>query len=253
MGAILPLVRRWVVDWLCGHDPSVLPDLLDEDYQLTIGSLAIRGRAAYEEAVMGQLRQFPGLGLTVHEVMATENQAAVRFTEHGASTAHGGRVAAWGGIVLFRSEGGRLSLSIAEEDYAARRRQLRSGVPDVVEPPHPAPWDTPVEAPDPAAEWVVSEWLRAGLRPHAPEVLVDDQAHGQSPEPVLLTGSPRIDELFSAGSRVAFHLTQAEAGPGEGDGSPLRLAGIVTVRDGTVAGGRLVRDRLGAQRRPART
>lgn len=246
MGEILTLVRRWAVDWLNGHDSSVLAGLVTDDYELRIGGLELEGRSTYRDAVLGQLRQFPGLVLTVHDVIGSGDRAAVRFTEHGASTAHDGRIAAWGGIALFRATDGRLAATFAEEDYASRRRQLRDGIPDLVEAPHPAPWDIQEAPRSPEVEAVVADWIAAGM-PAIDGVLLDDQLQGQQVAPLTLGGSPLVDELFSAGSRVAFHVTPV--GGGETTGA---VAGIVDVEDGKVASGRLVRDRLGAERRPVR-
>lgn len=247
MSAILPLVRRWAVDWLSSHDPSVLGALVTDDYELRIGGLQLEGRSTYRDAVLGQLRQFPGLVLTVHDVIGTGDRAAVRFTEHGASKVHDGRIAAWGGIALFRATDGRLAATFAEEDYTARRRQLRSGTPDAVEAPHPAPWDIQEAPRSPEAEAVVADWIAAGM-PAVEGVLLDDQVHGQQVAPLTLGGPPLVDELFSAGSRVAFHVTPVDGGETTG----AAVAGIVDVEDGKVTSGRLVRDRLGAERRPAR-
>lgn len=248
MDEMRALVRRWAVDWLGSHDPSVLSDLVTEDYELRIGGVALRGRQTYERAVVGQLAQFPGLVLTVHDLLVSGDRAAIRFTEHGASAAHEGRSAAWGGIALFRAEHGRLSATVAEEDYAARRRQLRHGIPDVVEPPHIAPWDIDPQAPDAHAEAIVRTWITAGM-PDSEGLLVDDQALGQPVDPVVVGEDALVDELFSAGERVAFHVTPRTLGSITAPAAP--LAGIVTVRHGNVVTGRLVRDRLGAERRRA--
>jgi hypothetical protein len=64
-----------------------------------------------------------------------------------------------------------------------------------------------------------------------------------------------ISVLFSAGSRVAFHAVRRGPLTGEdprfvGDGEAmLHLAGVVQVAGGQVAGGRVIRDRLGLLRR----
>lgn len=250
MSRALSLVRRWAIDWLCSHDPSVLPSVVSDDYILQIGATTIRGRGAYERAVMGQLEQFPGLMLTVHEVMGNDERAAIRFTEHGASVVHEGRVAAWAGIALFRTEGEHLSVTFAEEDYAARRRQLRSGEPDPVEAPHPAPWDVTSAAPDLEAVEAVKKWLASGVDEMPEGVLVDDQASGHAPAPLAISAAPHFDDIFSAGNQVAFHITQPEVRC-EDSVTTLRIAGLVTVQNGTVVSGRLVRDRLGAVRRNA--
>jgi hypothetical protein len=249
---ILPLVRRWAVDWLSAHNPDVLPEILAEAYVLHIGSLDIRGVDAYADAVMGQLRQFPGLVLTVHDVLGTRDRAAIRFTEHGASTADDGRAAAWGGIALFRSEDNRLTATYAQEDYLSRRRQLRSGVADPVEAPHVAPWDVAAADPDPAAEAVVRAWLATDAPDLDGRLVVDDAGLGHQAPPPGRTGALRVDELFSAGSRVAVHATQQVEPEGGDHPVEMGLSAILEVADGAVVGGRAVRDRLGATRRPPR-
>jgi hypothetical protein len=116
----------------------------------------------------------------------------------------------------------------------------------LVEAPHPAPWDIQEAPRSPEAEAVVTGWIARGM-PVVDGVLLDDQVQGRQVAPVTLGGTPLVDELFSAGSRVAFHVTPD--GDGETTGA---VAGIVDVEDGKVTSGRLVRDRLGAERRPAR-
>lgn len=242
---ILPLVRRWAVDWLNGHDPSACETLMAPDYALRIGTFDLTTREAYVDATVGQLAQFPGLVLTVHEVLTNGTQAALRFSEHGASTRHDGRTAAWTGVVLFEGDGARLVRTWAEEDYAARRRQLASGVPDPVGPPAVAPWDTLPEPADPGAEEVVRAWLRSGLTP-MDGVLWDDAAHDDA-GPALRGEQGEVDVVMSAGTRVAFHgRVHGGATDGTGAGATIDVAGLVEVRDGRVSGGAVVSDRLAA-------
>jgi ketosteroid isomerase-like protein len=73
---------------------------------------------------------------------------------------------------------------------------------------------------------------------------------------VLQPDGAVIDDLFSAGDKVAFRITQsgrllADFAPAEQVGTPafLHMTGIVTVRDGRIVGGRVIRDRLGLYRR----
>ena len=269
VGTALALTRRWAVNWLAGQDSSQLVDLLGDDYELRIGSLTLHGRQSYADAVLGQFAQFPGLGLTVHDVLTDGERVAVRFTEHGASSAHGGRVSAWGGIALHRVVDGRISSTFAEEDYAARTRQLAAGVVDGVEPPHPSPWDVMPEGPDEHVEETVRQWLdgqwldgqsldgqlEAAGGPVAVGggVLIDDQIHGQPVDRIISPDALVVDELFSAGRRAAFHVTQTGRRVLDGTEVRLGIAGMVSVEQGAVVGGRLVRDRLGALRgsRPA--
>ena len=236
---MLTLVRRWAVDWLASHDSDVCTEIMREDYVLSIGAIDLYGREAYVDGTMGQIGLFPGLCLTVHDVMANEEFSAVRFTEHGAATHKNGRSAAWGGISLLHTDGTQLIRTWAEEDYISRSRQLADGVPDLVEPPMIAPWDQPVSAPDPAAEQVVRAWIDEGL-PASDSVLFNDQWLHPGDDSSI--SGLDIEVLFSAGSGVAFHgRHQTE------DGFAMGVAGLISVRsDGTLSG-RVVTDRLGAR------
>ena len=104
---------------------------------------------------MEQLGRFPGLVVSVHQLIHNGERVALRFTEHGAS-ARLERRAAWGGVALFESDGSRLTKCFAEEDYLSRRRQLDGGDPDPIDRPATAPWTTAIEPPDPAADLLFS-------------------------------------------------------------------------------------------------
>ena len=87
-------------------------------------------------------------------------------------------------------------------------------------------------------------------------VTVDD---GHPVHRLVAAARTEISVLFSAESRVAFHAVRHGPLTGEdprfaGDGEAmLHLAGVVRVAGGQVAGGRVIRDRLGLQRRLAGT
>jgi hypothetical protein len=97
----------------------------------------------------------------------------------------------------------------------------------------------------------VRDWITTGTPGGA--VRVDDgdtSVLQQEPSDV-------VDGLFSAGSVVAFRLTRDGRYAGGLDGvdpalvgarSTLHMAGIVHVADGRVAGGQIIRDRLGMAR-----
>jgi predicted ester cyclase len=249
------LVRRWAVDWLGGQHPEVCDEVLAPEYALLIGGYLLGPRAAYVPATVAQLRRYPGLVVTTHDLVVSGDRVAVVFTESGASARLAGRTAAWSGVALFRSDGQRLTHCWAEEDYYARRRQLDAGACDPVERPAAAPWDTVSQPADPDAEQVVRAWL-AGPDLRTGDVVCDDEATGRPPTSLLEVEACEVHELFSAGPRVAFAAVQSGryAGGLEGldahVGRPARLglAGLVEVRDGRVAGGRVVRDRLGTAR-----
>lgn len=232
------LVRRWAVDWLASHDPTVCETILAPDYRLTIGAVVLDGREAYVQATVRELGKFPGLVLTVHDVVVDGEHAAVRFTEHGAASHRGGRRAAWGGVALFRVRDGRIGECWAVEDYASRSHQLATGDCRTVEPPHVAPWDGPEEPRDAAAEDAVVRWL-AGPRPG--DVAVDTVARAALPRPVA------IDLILSAGRTVAFH------GRCDVEGFPLAVAGVVRVDAHGTPTGHVVTDRSGLEAHRSRS
>jgi hypothetical protein len=259
MGTISPaarLLRGFATDFLTAHNVAVVERIMDPGYCLSIGGFLLDGRDdAYLPATAAQLDQFPGLVVTVHDVVLSPDAVAMRFTEHGISLRAPGRAAAWGGVTLFRIQDGRLRHGWAEEDYFARKRQLKTGVVDPIRPPHPCPWDSPCEAPDDATEAAAREWLGdpARLLAGVEEVIVG----GPHVAELLVPTATSITTLFSAGRRAAFHLEWSGAYAGGFDdvdrglvGRPvvLRMAGLLTVRDGQVTDVQISADRLGLQR-----
>jgi SnoaL-like domain len=250
---IVSVVRRWAVDWLARADVSVCSEILAPDYTLTIGGYALEGLEHYAAATMTQLERFPGLGLTVHELICSDHGVALRFTEHGADERLDRRQAAWSGVALFRWDGRRLTRGFAEEDYYSRKRQLSTGVCDPIEPPAAAPWSTRAQEPSPAAEKVVRDWLARG---ELSAVDLDDSWMGHDAALALEDVEVEVDELFSAGPQVAFHgtlrgryLSGLDGLRGTGTKpATLAFAGLVVVDGDEVAGGRVIRDRLGLRR-----
>lgn len=248
-------VRRWSVDWLNGQHPEVCEQVLAPEYVLRIGGFLLGPRETYVPATLAQLSRYPGLCVTTHSLVTDGTHVAIGFSEHGASARLEGRAAAWTGVSVFRFDGERLDACWAEEDYAGRRRQLASGVPDPVLPPALAPWDTEPQPPDPAAEQVVRHWLGSADLRSAP-VVCDDEHLGHPAEQLLEVTGCEEHVLFSAGDQVAFHVAQTgryvggleDCDAALGTVAVLELAGVVTVTDGRVTGGRVVRDRLGTSR-----
>lgn len=256
MEPIVGLLRRFVVDCFNRHDLGVCRDLMEPTYRLRIGDHVIAGRdEQYVPAVRRQFEQFPGIGMTVHRVVACGDRVALQFSEHGASGGPGGPVACWAGIALYQSNGERLIACFAEEDYLARRRQLTTGVVDPIDPPAPAPWDSVAGSPDPHAEQVVRRWLAKG-RPTAGDGVASDDEHlGVGLPLVVDVAETEVTEIFSSGSAVAFRARQmASYVSGFPDCSasarpvPFCSAGIVSVVDGEVRSGKVVRDRMGLRK-----
>lgn len=252
------LLRGFAVDFLTCHDPSVVERIMTPDYRLHIGGVVFDGRdTEYLPATRAQLEQFPGLCVTVHDVILGVNACAMRFTEHGASVKDDGNLASWRGITLFRTDGERLQRGWAEEDYIARKRQLSSGIFDAVEAPHPAPWDLLPAAPDAAVEAVATAWITA-----APALADYPQAsRPKAAEPaasaLIEVSHTGIDMLFSAGSRVGFHATHHGVYAGgfedipaslRGSDVTLRVAGMLDIREGAIVAARVFGDKLGLYR-----
>lgn len=250
--AFIRLMKHYVVDYTNSHDPAQTEFVMEPDYVLRMGGHRLVGRdGAYAAATRKQMEQFPGLGLTVHEIWASDEALMMRFSEHGASLRHNGARASWGGIGLYRWNGERLTANHVEQDYFSRARQLADGEPLPVERPAIAPWDTPPAAPDANAVRVVDAWLKAGDLEARPGVIWDD---GSDATRIIDQAVITINEIFSCGGAVGFHASQhgrvtaGFAARHAGREATLHMAGIVHVAEGMVVAGRVIRNRLDLQR-----
>jgi hypothetical protein len=248
------LMRRYCNDYTNCHNFSVCDTIMVPDYTLHMGVHHLRGRdEAYKPATRRQFEQFPGLALVVNQIITNGERLAMRFTEHGASVRHGGAKSAWAGIGLYKWNGDQLLENYVEQDYYSRRQQLVSGVPNCIETPALAPWDTVAMPADAIPEEVVRAVIAAGTLIDHPAILFDDEPSGARRQRVLRPYSTRVNDLFSAGSEVAFHIEQtgttttdfAEIDKQE----VLHMAGIVRVHDGAIVEGRVIRDRIGLAKR----
>ncbi|MGB3411776.1 MAG: nuclear transport factor 2 family protein [Microthrixaceae bacterium] len=254
------LMRRYCIDYTCSHDLSVCDEIMVPGYTLHMGEHHLAGRdEAYKPAVLAQLRQFPFLGLVVHDIVTNGDRLALRFSEHGASVKHAGRMASWSGIGVYCWDGSRLTENYVEQDYLSRRNQLDSGDPLDLVPPALDPWVTTAQPEDAATEAVVRAWLELASF-DAADMRVDDSWRTGSPQPRFDDMTVRVDDIFTAGSRAAFHATLTGtyvgglAGLEEHIGRSVEhyVVGIVTVGDHGL-GGDIVTDRLGLVRRLARS
>jgi SnoaL-like domain len=264
MHPLVKLAHGFTVDFFNGHNVSACTRIMAPDYSLRLGDFLIDGRdAQYMPALQQQFEQFPGIVMTAHKVVCNGDRIALHVTEHGASGGVGGRVAAWTAIALYRWNGTQLSSCLAQEDYASRRRQLKSGVADPIDPPMAAPWDIAPSEPNHVAEQQVTEWLQTSAWMTTPQVVVDDEHRPGVDALVFEVETTELWELFSAGRDVAFHTRQtgryisgfsdinnqpnALNQPSTSANYVLYSAGIVTVDGNTITSGRVVRDRLGLQ------
>jgi predicted ester cyclase len=252
------LLRGFAVDFLTCHNVAVVETIMEPDYRLSIGGHLFANRDdSYLPATGAQLEQFPGLCVTVHDTVIGPEAVAMRFTEHGASNRHNGRLSTWGGVTLFRIKNGRLHQGWAEEDYFARKRQLACGVCDAVKAPHPAPWDAPCVAPDMEVEALASAWL-TNPDSWADTSRIDEiSAEGPRFAELVAIETVTINQLFSAGHRGGFHLSCTGPYTGyiedidparAGQNVTLHLAGIFDVAGDQVSHIQVTADRLGLHR-----
>jgi hypothetical protein len=236
------VMRRYVIDYLVCQNTSVCAQIMEPDYVLRMADAVLGPRDdVYVPAVAAQLKQFPGMGMTVHDLWLSEGEAedrsedrlAMLFSQHGASTSHAGAVAGWLGIGIYRWNGSRLTSNTALEDYEGRREQLvRTAGPAVLPPPAFAPWDEQPQSASASAETAVKQWLSSPDWMDHPGVVCDS---GAGAALQLAVAQTTVTECVSSGNHVAFAATVDGvylAGldvPGDRVGTPavLHLMGMV--------------------------
>jgi predicted ester cyclase len=253
MHPFVALMKRYVIDYLQCQNPVVCAQIMEPEYMLYMGGSNLGPRDdVYIPAVVRQLEMFPGLGMTVNEIMLNGDRLAMRFSQHGASVRHNGRQAAWSGIGLYRWNGAKLTSNFAIEDYYARKQQLATGTSASVESPAVAPWDARVQPATPEAEAEICLWLHAGMNFDGHQVVVDDE--GPQTTTLVSVVTTVIDDVFSAGNRVAFACTQTGHYLGgltkgtQGRECTLYSVGVVEIDGRGVVSGRVIRERAGLER-----
>jgi predicted ester cyclase len=252
---LVQLMRRYVFAYTCCHDFSECRRVMVDDYVLCMGEHRITGRdGQYTEATAKQFRQFPGLGLTVHDLVVGEDRIAMHFTEHGRSMVTG-RLAAWSGVSLYRWNGERLTECRVEQDYFGRRGQLSGDSIAVVPVPAIDPWSELAQQGSATTERAVRDWLQQGGLFEAPVGSLDNEYCADAHRALGSDSEVSVLDMFTAGDRAAFHaLVRGRCRDGFGGldsrnrDATLYVAGLATVRDGRVEV-RAVTDRLAAERR----
>jgi len=257
MHPFVALMRRYCIDYTSAHDISQIETIMSDDYRITVSGRTM-GLAQYRDAVIAAFRRYPSLTLTVHEIMMSGNRLAMRFSEHGALDGQGGEVSVWGGISLYQWDGERLLSCRVEQDFLGRDEQGVTGVTAPLEPPHPDPWAATLsETANVLNEQLVRGWLMEYAKsPDEAGRFVRFLETGPA-RPVLDPLTVEVEDIFSAGDRVAVSVTfrgeycgglqvdSAAVGmPGE---LPANL--IATVDEGDLIAVSMVRDRWGLARR----
>jgi hypothetical protein len=246
MHPFVALMRKYCIDYTNSHDQSLYADIMEPDYVVHINGMSLVRSTTYAQAVREIFFAAPGLGILVHEFVLNGDRLCMHFSEHGAMPAGGTRaLACWRGIGLYKWNGRRLTENFVEQDYFAMQAQLAGGQPHPLLPPHVDPWTTtePVPA-DPDAEQTVRTWLEKADLAAAPVHEIDDARTGATYTAVLDPREVVVNDLFSAGADVPFHVTirgpyRGGLGAGAekhlGKSAALHVAGIARVADGAVA------------------
>ena len=258
MEPFVALMRRYCIDYTNSHDQAVCDEIMEPEYVVHISGFDLQRDAAYKPAVTRVFARFPGLQLQVHELVTNGERLAMRFSEHGAAVDAGGRLAAWGGIGLYRWNGRRLLENFVEQDFLAQEEQLETGRSAPLEAPHLDPWvGTHAEPASAEAEAIARRWLAKGDLRSAASAVIDGSWYAGLAEAPLDVDAVEVDDLFSAGTRVAFHVTQRgryRGGlPGVGAhcvGRPvtLRCVGLLRTQAGEVRELRAITDRASLRR-----
>ncbi|MEX2207186.1 MAG: nuclear transport factor 2 family protein [Myxococcota bacterium] len=257
MEPFVALMRRYCIDYTNSHDQSVCDEIMEPQYVVHISGWDLPRDAAYKPAVTRVFARFPGLQLQVHELVTNGERLAMRFSEHGAASDADGRLAAWGGIGLYRWNGRKLLENFVEQDFLAQEEQLATGECAPLESPHLDPWtSTRAEPSNPEAEALVRAWLGKGDLRDAESVVIDGSWYGRPAESPIEVETVEIDDLFSAGARVAFHVSQRGRYRGGLAGvdpsfvgrlTTLRCVGLARVGAFAIRDLRAITDRLGAR------
>ena len=257
MDKFVSLMRRYCLDYTNRHDVSQCESIMTPDYTLRMGQHVLVGRDdKYIPAASAQFKQFPGLCLTVHQIITNGERLALWFSEHGASHKHDGQLASWSGIGLYAWDGSRLVSNWVEQDYYSRQSQLGGADADVVERPAIDPWGT---LPIPAVannESIVRDYV-SRINFNDSTINIDDSWLRQSEQPTFAEFSVEIDDIFSAGDSIAVRATMSGRYTGglrdcesyQGLVVKHYFVGILNVQNNKVASGRIITDRLGLVRR----
>ncbi len=209
MHPFVALMRKYCIDYTNSHDQSIYDEIMRPDYVVHSFGRDLQLTSHYARGVEALFQRAPGLGLVVHGFVLNGDRLAMHFSEHASLPAGDGRaLTCWRGIGLYSWDGERLVENWVEQDYQALKRQVRTGIPDSLMSPHIDPWvATDVVPADDAAVAVVRAWLAAGDLGAADEVDIDDMRQGIAYDAVLDVTDVVVDDIFSAGPTVPFHVT----------------------------------------------
>lgn len=246
MHPFVALMKKYCIDYTNSHDQSLYDEIMEPDYVVNINGMQLVRSTTYSESVTQLFDMCPGLGLVVHRFVVNEDRLCMYFSEHTSMPGPlGPTLCCWRGIGLYKWNGTRLTENFVEQDYTAMQAQLADGVAHPLIPPHIDPWTTTEAVPgDADAEAIVRAWLARGDLTDADSYELDDMRTGTEFTKIIDIDSLVVNDLFSAGSSVPFHVTwhgTYRGGLGDelagfvGTAMGLTAVGIAEVGDGRVA------------------
>jgi hypothetical protein len=246
MHPFVALMRTYCIDYTNSHDQTLYDQIMEPDYVVHINGMALERDTTYARSVERLFEIAPGLGLVVHDLVLNGDRLSMYFSEHTSMPGPiGPALACWRGIGLYKWNGTRLTENYVEQDYVAMQAQLASGQPHPLTPPHLDPWvSTEAVRADAAAEATVLAWLERGDLTDAPSAEIDDMRTGAPHLRLLDIERMTVNDLFSAGPSVPFHVTYHGAYAGGlggdadthiGEAAALTVVGIARTAGGAVS------------------
>jgi hypothetical protein len=205
--SVLMALRRYVYGFVNSHDFDVARTVIAEDYVLHAGTVTLAGREdVYLPAVADQMRQFPQLSYTVHDLITDGESVGVVFTEHGRSLTHPDRAAAWLNVGIYRGRDTQLVECWVEQDLFSRRRQLEAGVTDPILPVAVDPWSGHDGVATRRADELVDAWVRS-LKAWPPDGVELDPGPLSAEQPRIDVDQITVNAVVTEWPRVAFNIT----------------------------------------------
>lgn len=249
------LMHRYVEEYTNAHDLAVAREIMHPEYRFHMSGQSL-DLDAYLDMVAGAFDHFPDLWLSVDRLIVNHERLAMAFRE--SATAPGGASrGSWHGVALYRIHpDGRLLSATVEQDFWARRRQLRGDDPPVPMPAtDPSVWETEPRPADPDTESAVRSWVDA--------LLPGDVRFDGGSTTFVDADAVTVDDIIIAGNEFALRVTMtgtyriddpADLGGTLDSRSPvvLHACGVGSIDSRGTITARFVTDRYGFRRAHAR-
>jgi hypothetical protein len=236
MHPFLALMRKYCIDYTCSHDTSLLPEIMVEDYEVSICGATMARSGSYLEGVEGLFAIAPGLALSVHRIFFNGKRLAMLFSEHACFTNKHNRLAAWRGFATYDWDGSRLTKCMVEQDFYSRYRQLKEGVADTLPSPAIDPWYTELVPSSETSLVAAQNWLSTFSLEAVAEVKFDEADVSSEQRLAVQPKNVVVNDIFSVGSMVPFHATvEGPVIDSEGQCAFLQFCGVIEVgEDGEI-------------------